>query len=101
MPINSIDGIKGFTPISFDKTDLLSEETQGLDFSKFLNDAINKVNEIQLDSTELTNEFAAGKTDNIHEVLIAGEKADVALQLTMQIRNKILDAYNEIMRMQI
>jgi flagellar hook-basal body complex protein FliE len=49
----------------------------------------------------LTEDFAAGRTDNIHQVMIAAEKSDIALQFTMQIRNKILDAYNEIMRMQI
>ncbi len=98
MPVNSIETIKSFSPVSFNKTE---QETQGLDFSKFLNDAINKVNDLQLESAELANEFAIGKTDNIHEVLIAGEKADIALQLTMQIRTKILDAYSEIMRMQI
>ena len=63
--------------------------------------SLNKVNDLQLESAELTNDFATGKTDNIHQVLIAGEKADIALQLTMQIRTKILDAYSEIMRMQI
>ena len=38
---------------------------------------------------------------SIHSVVLAGEKAEVALQLTLQIRNKVLDAYNEVMRMQI
>ena len=47
---------------------------------------------------DMCNQFAAGKTD---KVLIAVEKADIALQFTLQVRNKIIDAYNEIMRMQI
>jgi flagellar hook-basal body complex protein FliE len=45
--------------------------------------------------------FAIGDIDNIHEVMIAQEKATVALQYTVQIRDKVLEAYNEIMRMQI
>jgi len=56
---------------------------------------------LELESQALANAFALGKTDNIHQVMIAAEKADIALQFTLQIRNKILDAYNEIMRMQI
>lgn len=100
MPINSVKGITDFTPISFDKTAGTSNEG-GLSFSEILNNAISKVNDLQLESDKLTDEFATGKTDNIHQVLIAAEKADVALQLTMQIRTKILDAYKEIMNMQI
>lgn len=71
------------------------------DFKSFLTESINEVNKLQLQSEQIANDFAIGKTDNIHEVFLAGEKADIALQFTMQIRNKILDAYNEIMRMQI
>jgi len=42
-----------------------------------------------------------GETESTHQAMIAAEKADISLKLTLQIRNKILDAYNEIMRMQI
>ena len=59
------------------------------------------MNQLQIEAENLTNAFASGATDNIHQVLIAAEKADIALQFTLQVRNKILDAYNEIMRMQI
>lgn len=70
-------------------------------FAGILQDAVSKVNDLQLDAEKTANDFALGKTDNIHEVMIASEKADIALQFAMQIRNKILDAYNEIMRMQV
>jgi flagellar hook-basal body complex protein FliE len=42
-----------------------------------------------------------GLNDNLHQVMIASEKADIALQFTVQIRNKILEAYQEIMRMNV
>jgi len=70
-------------------------------FGDYLKNALDTVNQLQSDSQQIGVDFAAGKTDNIHEVMIAGEKADIAMQLTMQIRNKVVDAYNEIMRMQI
>jgi flagellar hook-basal body complex protein FliE len=70
-------------------------------FSDYLNQALNNTNSLLLDADKLADEFAAGKTDNIHQVTIAAEKADIALQFTMQIRTKILDAYSEIMRMSI
>jgi len=91
--------------IQINPTKILNQEnkSQGevISFGDYLQTALNSVNQLQLDSTQIGIDFAAGKTDNIHEVMIAGEKADIAMQLTMQIRNKVVDAYNEIMRMQI
>jgi flagellar hook-basal body complex protein FliE len=60
-----------------------------------------KVSDLEGQADQLKEDFALGITDNIPEVLIAGEKANVAIQFTMQVRNKVLDAYSEIMRMQI
>lgn len=45
-------------------------------------------------------ELLSGETDSLHDVMISAEKADLALLLAVQIRNKVIDAYNEIMRMQ-
>jgi flagellar hook-basal body complex protein FliE len=100
MAVNSINGFNAISPVTFDKNIPVSEN-KGLNFAEIFNNAMNSVNQLQIESKELTDELATGRTDNIHEVLIAGEKADIALQLTIQIRNKILDAYTEIMRMQI
>jgi len=77
------------------------QQVQTVSFGDYLKNALDSVNQLQLDSEQIGIDFAAGKTDNIHEVMIAGEKAEIALQLTMQIRNKVVEAYNEIMRMQI
>ena len=75
--------------------------TEGVSFGEFLNDAINKVSDMQLEAQKMNEALALGQTDNLHQVMIASEKASVALQFTMQVRNKILDAYQEIMRMPI
>jgi len=70
-------------------------------FADFLNDALSEVNDLQLESEQLNEAFAMGKTDNMPQVMIAAEKADMALQLTIQLRNKVLEAYQEIMRMPV
>ncbi|NSW89889.1 MAG: flagellar hook-basal body complex protein FliE [Firmicutes bacterium] len=70
-------------------------------FAGFLSEALAKTNNMILEAENISDEFAAGQIEDIHKVLIAIEKADIALQFTLQVRNKILDAYNEIMRMQI
>lgn len=76
-------------------------KSERVSFSEFLNNAIQDVNKLQLESEQLNEAFAMGKNDNIHQVMIAAEKADIALQFTVQIRNKILEAYQEIMRMSV
>lgn len=76
-----------------------SPKGEGISFSEFLNNAVSDVNKLQLESEQLNDAFAMGMNDNLHQVMIAAEKADIALQFTVQIRNKILEAYQEIMRM--
>ncbi|MEN6413197.1 MAG: flagellar hook-basal body complex protein FliE [Veillonellales bacterium] len=71
------------------------------DFGQFLTDALNDVNKLQNDSAQASLDLAAGKIQDISQVTIAAEKATIALQLTMQVRNKVVDAYQEVMRMQV
>jgi flagellar hook-basal body complex protein FliE len=70
-------------------------------FADLLKSGLSEVNSLQLAADDIADKFAAGETDNIHEVLIAGEKASIALELTTAIRTKVMDAYQEIMRMQV
>jgi flagellar hook-basal body complex protein FliE len=72
-----------------------------LSFADMLKAGLSEVNNLQTAANDLAAQFAAGETDNIHSVMIAEQKADIALQLATAIRSKILDAYQEIMRMQI
>lgn len=101
MPVDGIGNFNAVSPfvMGHEKTE---ETKKGMvPFAEYFKNALENTNSLILESEKLAEEFAAGRTDNIHQVLIAAEKADIALQFTMQIRNKILDAYTEIMRMQI
>jgi flagellar hook-basal body complex protein FliE len=73
----------------------------GHSFADMLKDSVNKVNEMQVQSDTAINELVAGRTKNIHETMLSIERADTSLKLAMQVRNKVLDAYREIMRMQV
>jgi len=73
----------------------------GLSFDEILKQAISDVERLQKTSTYNNYLLSTGQIDNLHKVMIDAEKAEVALQFTLQIRNKLLDAYQEIMRMQI
>lgn len=90
-------------PITGSKTIETSESIKqpGKSFGEFLSDALNNVNQLQNDAKQASLNLAAGKLQDISEVTIAAEKASVALQLTMQVRNKVVDAYQEVMRMQV
>jgi len=62
---------------------------------------IGGANADQYEAERAADEFAAGRLSNIHDVLISAEKAAMSLRLTLEVRNKIVDAYREIMRMQL
>lgn len=70
-------------------------------FGQFLQDALQEVNNLQMQSQDMKKQLLTGNVEDIHQVLTAGEKASVALQLTVQVRNKVIEAYQEIMRMQV
>lgn len=69
-------------------------------FADTLNEAVNTVNTLQKTSDAKMQDLATGKADNIPEVLIAAEKADIALRLMVQMRNKMIEAYQEVMKLQ-
>ena len=68
---------------------------------KPFSEGLNQVNALQFQSKDLQNEAAVGGDVDLHDVMIASEKAGVAMQLTLQIRNKMVEAYQEVMRMQV
>jgi flagellar hook-basal body complex protein FliE len=70
-------------------------------FSELMRQSFDQVNEYQHQADTAVNELVAGRSKNIHETLLTIERADTSLKLMTQVRNKILDAYREIMRMQV
>ena len=73
----------------------------GKSFADTLKDAVQSVNQAQHESDRKMQEIATGKNHNVAEVMIAAEKADISLKLMVQVRNKIIEAYQEIMKMQV
>jgi flagellar hook-basal body complex protein FliE len=65
--------------------------------SRFIGDA--NAQQLQLD--QVTERFATGQTDNVHEVVVAAAKADLSFRLVLEIRNRLIESYQEIMRMQM
>lgn len=89
-------------PLSLQRMEKEVVVTEGqASFGELLNQAIQNVNDLQKQSESAKIGLITGQVEDIHSVMIASEKASVALQLTMQMRNKVIDAYQEVMRMNI
>ena len=70
-------------------------------FANTLKDAISKVNDQQIQSDTMTEKLINGGNVDLHEVMIASQKASITLNATMEVRNKVIEAYQEIMRMSV
>jgi len=68
-------------------------------FSKTLTTSLKKVNEMQMEKNSMIEAFASGEQQNVHELMIQIQKAGLAVNMTSAVRNKIMTAYQEIMRM--
>ena len=78
-----------------------TEKGNGEEFKDLFKGVIDNVVKAQAESNSLTEKFIKGGDVELHEVMIAGEKAKTSLQLLMEIRNKSLDMYKELTRIQI
>jgi flagellar hook-basal body complex protein FliE len=92
------------TELVYRPTPQLPKETSAApkgDFGSYLKDALGEVNELQGKASEAIQQMVGEGKGDLQDTMIALEKADVSFRLMMQIRNKVLDAYQEIMRMQV
>jgi flagellar hook-basal body complex protein FliE len=81
------------------------QNLKGLDgsenFGQMLKDALGEVNGLQSDSRQLQNDYLQGKPVEFHDLMIKMEQASTAMSLTLQVRNKLLEAYQEVSRTQV
>ena len=96
-----VGGIRDTKSLSIDESSSSTGVSGQKNFADTLKDAIGSVNELQQKSDIAAQNLATGRTDNVADVMIATEKADIALRLMVQVRNKIIDAYQEVMKMQV
>jgi flagellar hook-basal body complex protein FliE len=78
-----------------------TSKSENASFTDLLNEAINMTNETDAQDKAGNMAVVSGDDSGIATTMIAAQKAELALDLTIQIRNKVIDAYNEIMRMQV
>ncbi len=98
-----VDKIKG-TPFHSQLQETLPGSRSGgeaVSFKDTLKEALQEINQLQQEAGETTERFIKGEITDLHQVMIAVEKARVGLELMLEIRNKMVEAYREIMRMQM
>jgi flagellar hook-basal body complex protein FliE len=78
-----------------------SSPTGGAAFHSVLTDAISTVQSFQDNAGASVNKFLSGEGEELHKVALATQQADLSLQLFMQVRNKVVTAYNQVMQMQV
>ena len=93
---------KGFNELD---SKLFKSDLSGADnrksFSEMLSSSISEVNGLQQDADTAIQKLVTGESKNLHETLLAVEKADIAFKAMNQVRMKVIDAYKEVMRMQV
>ena len=96
--LRALEGLQVKKPSELKKT---AKEGEGPSFNEVLKKAIAEVSGLEKEADRQILELAAGKATNIHEAMIALQKADVSFKLLMEIRDKLIGAYQEIMRMPV
>lgn len=95
----------GIKPIEFPKLDQLTggaEQAQnGQDFGAKLGDALNNMEGLQKNQQSLAMQVATGDLTDIHDYMIAANEAQIATQMTVAVKNKAVESFNQIMNMQV
>jgi flagellar hook-basal body complex protein FliE len=90
------------SPVRYTSLGKMYEPTpEGPSFADTLKSACGEVNELQLDGARQLERLTAGEDVDLHQVMVAAEEASLAFDLMMEIRNKLLEAYQEIQRMNV
>lgn len=95
-PINQIKGIQG---IKVDEINKVKDENMSTSFKSIFATAIDNYRNAEAEVDKDIYQLSTGETDDLHNLMINTQKAQLSLDLVIQLRNKALDAYNEIMRM--
>lgn len=105
MSVSGVEGV-GFTPfvpssISTTNSPTAAKPSSGQEFGNLVLDGIDRLEQVQDKSDQLAVKAATGDLNAIHDYTIAATEANVTTQLTVAVRNKAVEAFNEIMRMQV
>ena len=99
--IDPIAGIGGPKPVDMISLDPKAGAAAEVDFGEVLRSAVARVEQYQQTSREQVDRFLQGEDIEIHDVVMGAQRAEMAFDFFLQVRNKVVQAYQEVMRMQI
>jgi flagellar hook-basal body complex protein FliE len=101
MNINQIQNISSVMPdMSIDSLQSAQVDNTKT-FSDWLVDQSSELNQLAINSEEAVKEISSGEVDNLHQIILGMEKAKLSFDLAVQVRDKLLEGYNKILRMQV
>ena len=93
-PVSAISSISGLGPLQ-----PLAPAGKPGEFQRVLEGTIQKLESANNDATDAVQKFLTGENEELHTTVLAAQKAEIAFDLGLQVRNKVVSAYQEIMRM--
>ena len=98
--MSSIQGLPPIDPASFQNAIQGTSHIGGSEFLETLQKSLNQAQNLQSEADQKVSDLVSGQGEDVHSAMIAVEKADLSFQLVMQVRNKIVQAYQQISTMQ-
>ena len=100
MDINQIQSISSVLPdMSLDSSQSIQADSKT--FSDWLVEQGNELNSLSIGTEDAVKQVATGEVDNLHQIILGMNKADLSFELAVQVRDKLLEGYHEILRMQV
>jgi len=100
-PIGNLPLSVPHLPVEGSLTDAAKPESSAIPFADFLSDAVASANTHNMNAVKASEAFAAGARDDIHGTMIAVKEADIELKLVANVRNKLVDAFNDLWRLNV
>jgi flagellar hook-basal body complex protein FliE len=102
MPVSLTQSpIQAISPIASSINTQNTAEVSAVNFKDLLNKAMGDLNSSQVEAGNAIQNLATGGSENLHDVIISMEKAEMTLQYAIQVRNKVMDAYQSVIQMQV
>jgi flagellar hook-basal body complex protein FliE len=100
-PVAALPSVEHITPTAAGLPSSAATATQGAGFSQMVTQGLDQVNAALLDSQVDMQRMAAGEVGNLHQVMLRMEESRLSFQMMVQVRNRLLESYQELMRMQV
>ena len=97
----NVQGVGGLSTADLLKGKNGTSKSEGADFSEVLKESLEEVNDLQIEGEKAMSDLATGQVKDLHQAAIAINKAELSMKMMLEVRNKAINAYKEILRTQI